>query len=116
MSLRHPRMTIAGPLLRGSGELHVVGRHEVMTVPDPDGLVHNLLGLADGSRSTAEIHDALAIHFPRLGAAELEHLVAELASIGLLEDCAPRARMIADRGAWQHPLQRMPFSGSVRAR
>ncbi len=89
---RRPRLAIAGPLLHGSGELHIVGRSEVLTISDPDGAVHRLLGLADGSRSQAEIFAALAVHHPLLAEQEVHEALRELERAGVIEDCMPRTR------------------------
>jgi hypothetical protein len=95
-----PRLTIAGPLLRGSGELHIVGSHEVLTVADPDGIVHRLLGLADGSRTRAEIFAALTVDYPLLGEPEVEAALCELEALGLLEDSVARGGMRSARRSW----------------
>lgn len=87
-----PRMTIAAPLLRGRGELHIVGSDDVVTLEDPDGAVHRLVELADGSRSTRELFCALARDYPRLHHADVVDAVARLEAAGLLEDCTPRRR------------------------
>jgi hypothetical protein len=80
---------MAGPQLRGSGQLHIVGRDDVMTISDPDGAVHRLLGLTDGSHTKAQIVSVLASEFPLLGEHDVEHVLCELQTIGLLEDCSP---------------------------
>jgi hypothetical protein len=59
-----PRLRYAAPLLRGGGELHVVGSQDVLTIDDPDGAIHRLVELADGSRSTSELYVALAPEYP----------------------------------------------------
>ena len=89
---QRPRLTIAGPMLRGSGELHIVGRDEVLTLSDPDGVVHALLGLADGSRSRSEIIAALAIDHPLLDEDDVDETLRELEQAGLIEDCMPLGR------------------------
>jgi hypothetical protein len=103
---------MAGPLLRGGGELHIVGRHEVMTIHDPDGAVHRLLGLADGSRTRAEIFAALAADFPQLRAGDVDDAVSELEAMGLVQDAAPRGRILAGsisrRDAHERPLSAGP--------
>jgi hypothetical protein len=85
-----PRLTMTGPLLHGGGELHIVGNHDVTSIPDPDGALHRLVVLADGSRSTTELFFALTTDFPQLEEQDVVHAVSELASAGLFEDCAPR--------------------------
>lgn len=110
-----PRLTIAGPLLHGNGELHIVGRDEVMTIHDPDGAVHRLLGLADGSRTRAEIFDALARDFPRIGARDLDETIAELEAMGLLQDAAPRGRILSGQLTRRNPHERSLFAGPSRA-
>lgn len=89
---QRPRLAIAGPLLHGSGELHIVGRSEVLTISDPDGMVRRLLGLADGSRTRAEVVAALAIDYPLAGEQEVHEALRELEAAGVIEDCMPRAR------------------------
>lgn len=92
-----PRMTIAAPLLRGSGELHIVGSDDVVTLEDPDGAVHRLVELADGSRSTSELFSALARDHPRLRYDDVVEALAELEAVGLLETRVPR-RSAAELG------------------
>jgi hypothetical protein len=115
MPAQRPRLTMAGPLLRGSGDLHIVGSQDVTTIPDPDGAVHRLLGLADGSRTRAEIYAALASDFPQLDERDVDHAVAELESIGLLEDAAPRGRILGSRGSRRDGHERTLLPGRARA-
>ena len=88
-----PRMRITAPLLRGDGQLHIVGAHDVVTLDDPDGAIHRLVTLADGSRSTSELFSALAPDFPRLDPQDVVEAVAELEAAGFAECCAPRHRL-----------------------
>ena len=92
-----PRLTATGPLLHGAGELHIVGSHDVTSIPDPDGALHRLVSLADGSRSTSELHSALVAEYPQLDEQDVVQAVSELASAGLLEDCAPRHHTLRTR-------------------
>ena len=95
MSALRPRLTMTGPMLRGSGELHIVGLRDVVTIHDPDGAVHALLGLADGTRARAEISAALATDFPQFSAQDVDDAVGELEAMGLLRDAAPQVRRCA---------------------
>jgi hypothetical protein len=114
MPAQRPRLAITGPMLRGSGELHIVGRRDVTTIADPDGVVHRLLGLADGWRSTAAIFAALAPDFPGLREEQIEDAVAALESIGVLEDSAPVARFLAATAGPRHGDEPALFAGPVR--
>jgi hypothetical protein len=105
---------MAGPLLRGSGELHIVGRHEVVTIHDPSGAVHRLLGLADGSRTRGEIFSAMAADFPQLGEHDVDDAVGELEAMGLLQDAAPRGRILSSRLTRRDPHERPLFAGQSR--
>ena len=87
-----PRMTITAPLLRGCGELHIVASDDVHTIADPDGAIHRLVELADGSRSTDELFSELAADYPLLDQQDVLDAVCELESVGLLEDYAERRR------------------------
>lgn len=84
----NPRMKTAAALLRGGGELHIVGRHEVHTLADPDGALRRLVELADGSRSTDELFGALAAEYPSLGAQDVVDVVDELQTAGLFAPAA----------------------------
>lgn len=95
----HPRMKSPAPLLRGGGELHIVGHRHVHTLADPDGAMQRLVELADGSRSTGELFCALAPDYPHLGEQDVVEAVDELAGAGLVEDWSVRTRAGADRGA-----------------
>ncbi len=85
-----PRRAMYGPLLRGGGELHIVGTDRVASVPDPDGTMHRLLVLADGSRSTRDLVAALAREYPQIDEGAVEATVERLTSAGILEDCVRR--------------------------
>lgn len=111
MPALRPRLTMAGPLLRGGGELHIVGRHEVMTIHDPDGAVHRLLGLADGSRTRAEISAAMASDFPHIREHDVDDAVDELEAMGLLQDAAPRGRILSSRVSRRDARERSLFAG-----
>jgi hypothetical protein len=87
------RLTLSGPRLRGGGELHIVGRDEVVTILDPDGVIHGLLALADGSRTSAELLAALADEFPHVADRDVREAIAELMAAGLLEDVAHYGRI-----------------------
>jgi hypothetical protein len=91
-----PRLTTTGPLLRGNGELHIVGSYEVTSIPDPDGSLHRLIQLADGSRSTTELFSELVTDYPELDEQDVVDAVGQLESAGLVEDCAPRWRTTMD--------------------
>ncbi|HEV7805622.1 MAG TPA: hypothetical protein VGO80_07390 [Solirubrobacteraceae bacterium] len=110
MPAQRPRLTIAGPLLRGSGELHIVGQQEVMTISDPDGAVHRLLGLADGSRDRSEILAELSIDYPLLGQQEVDEALLELEEAGLIEDYMPRGRIGPSRQPWAGGYERTVLS------
>lgn len=87
-----PRMSIAAPLLRGSGELHIVGRDDVVTIEDPDGAVHRLVELADGSRSALELATALAADHPHLTHDDVLDALGRLEAAGLVVDGRPHPR------------------------
>lgn len=92
-----PRMRIAAPLLRGGGLLHIVGTDEVVTLEDPDGAIHRLVELADGSRSTSELYAALAPAYPHLRPRDVADAVAELEAAGFAETAPSRGRPLAHR-------------------
>ncbi len=87
-----PRMKRRAPLLRGGGELHVVGHRDVVTLADPDGALHRLAELADGSRSAGDLHGALAADFPGWGRDDVLDAVARLDDAGLLDEASPGLR------------------------
>ncbi len=113
MPVQQPRLAIAGPMLRGSGELHIVGRRDVTTIGDPDGFVHRLLGLADGSRSVATIWAALSAGFPDLDEHAVQDTVEALVERGVLEDGAPVARFLAASSP-RHGHEPVLFGGPMR--
>ncbi len=94
MQTQRPRLKMAAPLLRGGGELHIVGHDDVTTIADPDGAVQRLVELADGSRSTSELYSELVTDYPRIGEQEVLEAVSELKSAGLFEDAMPRIRLL----------------------
>ena len=87
-----PRMSITAPLLRGSGELHIVRRDDVVTIEDPDGAVHRLVELADGSRSPIELAAALTADHPHLTHDDVVDALARLEAAGLVVDGSTRPR------------------------
>jgi hypothetical protein len=105
---------MAGPLLRGSGDLHIVGSHDVTTISDPDGAVHRLLGLADGSHTRAEIIAILVSEFSALAEHDVDQALSELESTGLIEDAAPRGRILGSRGSRRDGHERTPLSVRTR--
>lgn len=94
-----PRMRIASPLLRAGGELHVVGSDDVVTLADPDGAMHRLVELADGSRSTDELLCTLGAEYPALRPDDVAETLARLEAAGLFEDYAPRRRVLGGQVA-----------------
>jgi len=78
-----PRMKYAAPLLRAEGLLHIVGHRSVHTIADPDGAIHRLIQLADGSRSIEELSGALRADYPQIGEPEIVDAVRELESAGI---------------------------------
>ncbi len=82
---RTPRLAMTGPMLRGRGVLHVVGLDDVLSIPDPGGLVYRIAMLADGSRTTDELVAAVVADFPLLGEQHAAATVRELSEIGLLD-------------------------------
>lgn len=92
---RQPRLAMTGPLLRGDGELHIVDTHDVTSVADPKGIMHRLLALADGSRSTSELATAIVAEYTGLDEDDVASAVSELAAAGVLEDCGPGAARLA---------------------
>jgi hypothetical protein len=82
-----------------------------MTIHDPDGAVHRLLGLADGSRTRTEIFAAMTCDFPHIGEHDVDEAVDELEAMGLLQDAAPRGRILGSRMARRGPHERSLFAG-----
>jgi hypothetical protein len=78
-----PRVKTKCPLLRGGGELHIVLSYDITSLPDPDGAIHRLFELADGSRSTAELYSELRASYPRLVEHDIADAVFQLVSVGL---------------------------------
>jgi hypothetical protein len=75
-------------MLRGGGQLHIVDVHDVVSIRDPDGLLHRLVTLADGSRNTCELFAALAVDYPQLEEQDVLDAVRELTDAGIVEDVA----------------------------
>src|SRR4051812_5881063 len=111
MPALRPRLTMDGPLLRGGGELHIVGRREVTTIHDPEGAVHRLLCLANGTRTRAEILAAMTDDFPQVSQHDVDDAIDELESMGLLQDAAPRGRMLSSSMARRSPHDRSTLAG-----
>jgi hypothetical protein len=78
-----PRLKTTAPLLRGGGELHIVGSDDITSIPDHDGAIHRLFELADGSRSTTELCVELRSEYPRLAEQDVVDAVFEFVSVGL---------------------------------
>lgn len=94
MQMQRPRLKMAAPMLRAGGELHIVGSRDVTSIPDPDGAVHRLFELADGSRSTSDLYSELVTDFPRLGEQDVADAVGELQAAGLFESSIPSMRIL----------------------
>jgi hypothetical protein len=93
MLMQRPRLKMSAPMLRAGGELHIVGQQDVTSLPDPDGALHRLFELADGSRSTSELHDELITEYPRLGEDYIVDAICELESAGLYGNSSLRLRV-----------------------
>jgi len=89
-------MTITAPLLRGGGELHIIGSSQVLTLADPDGAIHRLVELADGSRSTSELFCLLVPQYPGLDQQDVVDAIGMLEAAGFVEDCMPRRRLLGE--------------------
>lgn len=94
MQMQRPRSRMSAPLLRAGGELHVIGRDDVTSFPDPDGAVHRLFELADGSRSTSQLFCELVTEYPRIGEQDVHDAICELESAGVFESSAPRMQIL----------------------
>jgi hypothetical protein len=79
-------MKATAALLRGGGELHIVGSEDVVTIEDPHGAVQSLVELVDGARSTSELFSALAPAYPLLRHHDVLDAVSRLEAAGVLED------------------------------
>jgi hypothetical protein len=90
-------MKVTAPLLRGGGLLHIVGRHTVHTVADPDGAIHRLVQLADGSRSSDELLGTLHAEYPQIDEHEVAVALHELESAGVLDSWMPGRCVFAGR-------------------
>jgi hypothetical protein len=99
-----PRMKIMAPLLRGGGELHIIASQGVVTLDDPDGAIHRLVELADGSRSTDELFVLLAPEYPSIDHQDVVDAVADLEAAGLVECCMPRRRILGEDEQRRHEL------------
>jgi hypothetical protein len=95
-------MRFAAPLLRGGGELHIVGTGSVHSIADPYGAIQRLVELADGSRSVRELFGTLRSEFPALGEPDVADAVSELERAGVFETWPPRERL-GSRVAWRNP-------------
>jgi hypothetical protein len=90
-------MKVTAPLLRGGGLLHIVGSRTVHTIGDPDGAIHRLIQLADGSRTIDELLGALHAEYPHLDERDVTDAVRDLESAGVLESWIPGRRLFAGR-------------------
>jgi molybdopterin/thiamine biosynthesis adenylyltransferase len=91
-----PQLKSITPILPGEDELHLGGCGEVTSIADPDGAVRRLLGLADGTRSEAQIAAALRAEHPHLGDADIAQALRDLDAAGFLEDGAPARAELLD--------------------
>jgi len=94
MPMQRPRLKMSAPMLLAGGELHIVGHEDVTSISDPDGALHRLFELADGSRSTSELHEELVTQYPRLGEQDIADAIGELESAGLYGNPALRLRIL----------------------
>ena len=90
-----PRMKTTAPLLRGGGELHIVGSRRVHTIADPDGAIHRLVELADGTRSMDDLLAALQAQHPQIAEQDVADAVSELESAGVFETAGLAGRLLA---------------------
>jgi hypothetical protein len=90
-------MKVTAPLLRGGGLLHIVGCRTVHSIADPDGAIHRLVQLADGSRSSEELLCALQAEYPQIDEQEVTAALHDLESAGVLESWMPGRGPFAGR-------------------
>ena len=83
---QYPRLKMATALLRGGGELHLVGSAEITSIHDPFGAIQHLVRLADGTRSAAQITALLLAGYPQLHADDVADALHALDDAGVLED------------------------------
>ena len=57
----------------------------------------------------------MARDFPQLGQHDVDEAVDELEAMGLLQDAAPRGRILSSRLARRDPHERSLFAGPSRA-
>ena len=67
--------------------------------------------LADGSRTRGEIFAAMAPDFPHFGERDVDEAVDELEAMGLLQDAAPRGRILSSRMSRRDPHERGLLAG-----
>jgi molybdopterin/thiamine biosynthesis adenylyltransferase len=91
-----PKVKSTAPVFTLDHTVYVGGCGVVTTIADPDGSVHRLLQLADGSRTPAEIHGILAADYPNVTASEVMDAIADLDAAGFLEDAAVTSEGILD--------------------
>ncbi len=90
-----PRMKMTAPLLRGGGLLHIVGSHRVHTMSDPDGAIHRLVELADGTRSVTDLLAVLRAQHPAMAEQDVVDAVQELESAGVFETAGYARHLLA---------------------
>jgi hypothetical protein len=99
-------MKTTAPLLRGDGLLHIVGSRRVHTVADPDGAIHRLVELADGTRSVSDLLAALQAEHPQIAERDVVDTVRQLESAGVFDTAGSARRWSA--GEHRHEMSALP--------
>lgn len=92
----HPKVKNTAPVFALDGTVYVGGCGVVSNIEDPDGSVHYVLALADGTRTPTEIHTAMAARFPHLTREEIEEALSAFDAYGFLEDGARTSDGVLD--------------------
>lgn len=92
----HPKVKNTAPVFALDGTVFVGGCGVMSDIDDPDGSVHRLLTLADGTRTSAEIHTAMAARFPYLTLEQINDALAAFDAYGFLEDAARTSDGVLD--------------------
>jgi molybdopterin/thiamine biosynthesis adenylyltransferase len=96
LSTVRPKIKANKPYYPLNGKIYVHGCGTVTAIADPNGVILRLFKLADGSRTCAEINEAMSVDFPTISLAEIADWVSQLDKAGFVENGSHTAEGVLD--------------------
>jgi molybdopterin/thiamine biosynthesis adenylyltransferase len=107
-----PQMKHTSPTFVMGGVLYIGGFGEVTEVQDPEGMVHRLCSLMDGTRTIEELYKNLVVDFPGVTEADVKQAIRQFDDAGFLQNGAVVPDGLLDSYDLQRWERNVNFFGS----